>query len=59
MPTYSYICDHCKHTFDVFQKMSDKHTEECPKCKKKPRRLISNGIGVIFKGSGWTPKHYK
>lgn len=58
MPTYSYVCDHCGHKFDLFQKITAKHCDKCPKCNKKPRRLIGKGSGVIFKGSGWTPTHY-
>lgn len=58
MPTYSYRCNHCGHEFDRFQKMSDEPIKKCPKCKKKPKRLISGGSGIIFKGSGWTPKHF-
>jgi len=52
MPTYDYECQRCKHVFEVFQSMSDKHLEKCPKCKGKLKRLISPGAGIIFKGSG-------
>lgn len=58
MPTYSYKCDHCDHEFEKFQKITAEPTKKCPKCGKKPRRLIGNGVGIIFKGSGWTPKYY-
>ena len=59
MPTYAYKCEHCGHTFELFQKITDKHKEKCPKCGKKPRRLIGSGAGVIFKGSGFYATDYK
>ncbi|MDP2905929.1 MAG: zinc ribbon domain-containing protein [Candidatus Omnitrophota bacterium] len=59
MPTYDYECSSCGHTFEASQKMSDKHLEECPKCKHKVKRLISSGAGIIFKGSGFYATDYR
>ena len=60
MPTYGYHCDACEHEFERFQKMSDPVIKKCPKCKKqKVRRLISGGIGIIFKGPGFYENDYK
>jgi putative FmdB family regulatory protein len=59
MPTYDYECQKCKHIFEVFQSMSDKHREKCPKCKGKVKRLIGGGAGIIFKGSGFYETDYK
>ncbi|MCL2834570.1 MAG: zinc ribbon domain-containing protein [Treponema sp.] len=53
MPTYEYECKSCKHTFDVFQAISDEPVKICPKCGKKVRRLINGGSGIIFKGHGF------
>ncbi len=53
MPTYDYACDSCNHTFEAFQKMSDSPLDTCPECGKKIRRVLSGGIGVSFKGSGF------
>ena len=40
--------------------MSDEPINKCPQCgKKKARRLISGGIGVIFKGSGFYETDYR
>ncbi|MGN0910669.1 MAG: hypothetical protein ACI4NV_04505 [Thermoguttaceae bacterium] len=40
--------------------MKDKPAEVCPKCgEKKLRRVISGGVGVIFKGSGFYCTDYK
>lgn len=59
MPTYEYECKACGHRFEKFQQMSDKPLEKCPKCKKKVRRLIGHGAGIIFKGSGFYATDYR
>lgn len=59
MPTYEYECTACKHTFEEFQKITDKPLTECPRCGGKVRRLISGGAGLIFKGSGFYVTDYK
>lgn len=57
MPTYVYRCEKCGE-FEVFQKITDNVYTKCPKCKgTKIKRKISGGVGVIFKGSGWTKKN--
>ena len=53
MPTYDYVCTKCGHTFEAFQRMSDKPLTRCPECKGTLRRLIGGGLGIIFKGSGF------
>ena len=61
MPTYDYICKKCKHTFEVFQRISDSSVTDCPKCgvKNSVKRLIGGGAGIIFKGSGFYATDYK
>lgn len=59
MPTYEYECKSCGHTFEAFQKITDKHLENCPRCGKKVKRLISSGAGIIFKGSGFYATDYR
>ncbi len=59
MPTYEYECIHCGHTFEAFQKMTDKPLGTCPKCKQKVKRLISSGVGIIFKGPGFYATDYR
>jgi len=59
MPTYDYICKKCGHHFEAFQKMNDLPLSNCPKCKGKAERVISGGVGMIFKGSGFYITDYK
>jgi putative FmdB family regulatory protein len=53
MPTYEYRCDYCGYNFEEFQKISDDPVSYCPRCNGKVRRLMSTGVGLIFKGSGF------
>jgi putative FmdB family regulatory protein len=63
MPTYLYKCEIHKE-FEVQQKITDPHLEECPKCKKNgkksapPKRLIS-ATSFQLKGGGWASEGYK
>lgn len=60
MPTYEYHCDACGHDFEKFQSMSAEPVKVCPHCgKKKVRRLIGTGAGLIFKGSGFYITDYR
>ena len=60
MPTYDYICNECKKTFEYFQSMCAEPFTVCPECKKHSlRRIISGGTGLIFKGSGYYLTDYK
>ena len=60
MPTYDYICNKCKKTFEYFQSMSADPLTDCPECRKNSlRRIISGGTGLIFKGTGYYLTDYK
>jgi len=60
MPTYEYECQECGHRFDLFQNITAKPKQKCPKCKKNAlKKLISAGAGIIFKGSGFYETDYK
>ena len=57
MPHYDYQCDFCKSKHEFFQSIKADPIKTCPKCgKDKLNRLISGGAGIIFKGTGWTPR---
>ena len=57
MPIYEYQCESCEHIFEVQQKFSDPPIEECGKCGKSVRKLIS-APGLMFKGTGWYVTDY-
>jgi putative FmdB family regulatory protein len=59
MPTYDYECVRCKKRFEIFQKMTDEPISSCPSCAGVAHRLISTGVGIIFKGSGFYENDYK
>ncbi len=60
MPTYDYVCDACGHAFEHLQSMTSSPLRVCPSCRKrKLRRLIGSGAGVIFKGGGFYETDYK
>ncbi len=59
MPTYEYKCKFCGHQFEAFQRISDEPLKKCPKCGKQVERMISSGMGIIFKGSGFYSTDHK
>ncbi|MDX2110346.1 MAG: zinc ribbon domain-containing protein [Verrucomicrobiota bacterium] len=60
MPTYEYQCTACGHEFEIVQSMKDATLQQCPACKKKKlKRLIGKGAGIIFKGTGFYQTDYK
>ncbi|MGC9454291.1 MAG: FmdB family zinc ribbon protein [Phycisphaerae bacterium] len=60
MPTYEYECQACGHSFERFQQMSDAPVKVCPVCgKRKVKRLLGTGAGIIFRGSGFYATDYR
>lgn len=58
MPTYTYRCQACDHSFDVFQRISAAAEATCPACGgAQTRRQISGGT-FHLKGSGWHAADY-
>lgn len=60
MPTYDYKCHKCYLVTSCAHSMTDKPTYVCPKCNFAPMvKMISGGIGIHFKGSGFYETDYK
>jgi putative FmdB family regulatory protein len=60
MPTYDYECDACGHRFEELQSIKAEPLRKCPKCgKRRLRRLIGGGAGLIFRGSGFYATDYR
>ncbi|HLY09618.1 MAG TPA: FmdB family zinc ribbon protein [Planctomycetota bacterium] len=54
MPTYDYTCAACGHRFERFESIHENGPKPCPKCnKKKAKRMLGTGAGLIFKGAGF------
>jgi len=62
MPIYEYKCEKCGKVFEYQQRITDPPLEFCPpeicensehKGQGKVHRLISKGVGLIFKGNGF------
>jgi len=53
MPTYEYQCTACNGHHEIVQKMSDPTLTVCPTCGEEALRKLFNGVGVVFKGSGF------
>jgi putative FmdB family regulatory protein len=56
MPIYEYHCGKCGD-FETMQRMSDKPLTQCPTCRRKVTKLISN-TSFQLKGSGWYVTDY-
>ena len=59
MPTYDYRCPKCGNEFELFQPITAPPEAACPVCGEPAKRMISSGIGVIFKGTGFYQTDYK
>lgn len=60
MPTYEYICPDCGHELELFQGITSPAIQKCPRCgRRKLKRLIGRGSGIIFKGSGFYQTDYR
>jgi putative FmdB family regulatory protein len=52
-PTYSYLCEKCKHEFETYHTPSVRLVK-CPMCEKpKLIRLVGTGNSVRFKCKGF------
>ena len=60
MPTYTYHCTQCDHTFDCFLSITCEDPQPCPECQsEKTERMIGAGAGIHFHGTGFYETDYK
>jgi putative FmdB family regulatory protein len=52
MPTYSYVCKKCEHSFDLWQEFAAEAETVCPECGGELRKVFGQ-LGVSFKGTGF------
>ncbi len=62
MPIYEYRCETCGKTFEYQQRITDDPLKVCPaeicesevhKGQGTVHRIISKGVGLLFKGNGF------
>jgi putative FmdB family regulatory protein len=52
MPIYEYKCPKCG-IVEAVQKVTDEPLRTCPKCGEPLKKVISHGVGIVFKGPGF------
>jgi putative FmdB family regulatory protein len=57
VPIYEYVCQSCRHQFEVKQKFSDDPITSCVRCGQTVTKIIS-APAIMFKGSGWYVTDY-
>jgi putative FmdB family regulatory protein len=57
MPIYEYRCPN-RHTFELFQRMSDPPPSECQICGEAPVEKVLYPAAIHFKGSGFYSTDY-
>jgi putative FmdB family regulatory protein len=61
MPLYTFTCldPECGHKADQLRKVDDRDAPiTCGECGGNMIRVTALPSDAVFKGSGWTPKHY-
>ena len=51
MPTYEYLCEDCKHRFEIVQGIKDDALTDCPECGKPSLTRIIFPVGVVRSSS--------
>ncbi len=57
MPIYEYACTSCGKNFENMQRITEAPLTECPFCKGKVKKLVSN-CSFQLKGTGWYVTDY-
>jgi putative FmdB family regulatory protein len=59
LPRYEYECHACKARHEFLQSFSEGAKRKCPSCGKlRLKKMISGGVGLIFKGEGFYVNDY-
>ncbi len=56
MPNYDYRCDKCGCVVTKFNRIDDRGKEFSCTCGGMLKSTMLIAPGIVFKGSGWTPK---
>jgi putative FmdB family regulatory protein len=56
---YEYKCPECGHEQEEELSIKFEGEISCHKCNKISQKIISGGMGVIFKGTGFHATDYK
>jgi putative FmdB family regulatory protein len=56
VPLYDYVCEACRHRFEVIHGVHGQGPESCPNCGKGPVRKAITAAAIHYKGSGWAKK---
>jgi putative FmdB family regulatory protein len=56
VPLYDYVCEACRHRFEVIHGVHDHGPTTCPNCGKGPVRKAITTAAIHYKGSGWAKK---
>lgn len=65
MPTYVFKCPKCGLELEQLMSMGEFAQTPAPMCcaegcdGQQRMRVQLQPAGLVFKGTGWTPKHYK
>jgi putative FmdB family regulatory protein len=59
MPFYEYQCNHCGHTLEAMQKISDAPLKKCPHCGKPQLQRLMSAPVFRLKGGGWYETDFK
>jgi putative FmdB family regulatory protein len=57
VPIYEYVCNSCRHQFEVKQSINDPPLSVCDRCGNSVTKVIS-APAIMFKGTGWYVTDY-
>ena len=59
MPIYEDKCSNCSHSDDLFLKLSEAVTKNCPACNKETFEKMLSAPAFKLNGSGWYETDFK